>query len=41
MLPTHTPRTTGDGRAVKPHVYMLPVVRPLPPRPTGDAVRTW
>ena len=34
-------KTPGDGRAVTAHVYMLPVVRPLPPRPAGGAVRTW
>jgi hypothetical protein len=41
MFPTQTPQTPGDGRAVKPRVYMLPVVRPVPPRPAGNAVRTW
>jgi hypothetical protein len=30
------------GRAPKPRVYTLPIVRPAPPRPGGDAsVRTW
>jgi hypothetical protein len=41
MLSDQTPKTPGDGRAIEAHVYMLPVVRPLPPRPAGGAVRTW
>ena len=28
-------------RAPKPRVYALPVVRPVPPRPTGAGPRTW
>jgi hypothetical protein len=34
----HDPRA---GRAPKPRLYTLPIVRPAPPRPIGDAVRTW
>jgi hypothetical protein len=41
MFPAPTPQTRGNGRAIKAHVYMLPVVRPLPPPPAGSAVRTW
>ena len=41
MFPIRTLPAAGHGRTVKPHVYTLPVVRPLPPRPTGHAVRTW
>jgi hypothetical protein len=29
------------ARVPKPRVYVLPIVRPAPPRPGGEAVRTW
>jgi hypothetical protein len=28
-------------RAPKPRAFCLPVVRPVPPRPAGEAIRTW
>jgi len=39
MFPVTT--SPSAGRAPKPRVYVLPVVRPVPPRPTGGSVRTW
>ena len=38
-MPTSTDIPTT--RAVKPRVYTLPVVRPVPPRPSAGGGRTW
>jgi hypothetical protein len=41
MLPATVIHSPGAGRAPKPRVYTLPIVRPAPPRPGGGTVRTW
>jgi hypothetical protein len=41
MYPAPTSETHPDARAPKPRAYVLPVVRPVPPRPAGGTVRTW
>jgi hypothetical protein len=41
-MPATVIHRPAAGRAPKPRVYTLPIVRPAPPRPgAGAAVRTW
>ena len=41
MSPATNIHSPAAGRVPKPRVYVLPIVRPAPPRPAGEAVRTW
>jgi hypothetical protein len=41
MQPPTVIDSHGARRVGKPRVYTLPIVRPAPPRPGGDPVRTW
>jgi hypothetical protein len=40
-MPATVIHSPSAGRAPKPRVYTLPIVRPAPPRPAGGSTRTW
>jgi hypothetical protein len=40
MFPATATHSSIDSRPPKPRAFVLPVVRPLPPRPAGSA-QTW
>jgi hypothetical protein len=41
MSPTTTHQSSNAGRVPKPRTFVMPVVRPVPPRPTSSAAGTW